>query len=261
MGTMSPTPVMEAAQSLSRGLTGVDREQKKLLGYIVAERGPLKSKRGEFATDGLKKIVEMGNSKPIGLKSRFTHPGLSSDALGTHLGRVTNFRMDGDSIVRADLSFSDVAFKGPKGDLATYVMDLAESDPQAIMSSLVLVPKQEMRLNPDGTRMKGPDGSPLLPLWTPEKLFASDIVDEGDATNSLLSAGIDIEQLQDGHLRQVWEILNSTFAGQDRLTVQTRVQAFLSRYLDDRFGPTPQPERKLKILARRLRMFELNNLS
>lgn len=240
MGTMSVEPKMEAVHSLSRGVVGVDRDNKRLLGYVVAERGPFKSEgRGEFNTEGLKQIVEMANGVKMGLKARFTHPGLSSDALGTHLGRSVNFRMDGDDKVRADLIFADAAFNGPKGNLAGYVMDMAEQDHEAIGSSLVIDPKKEMRLNPDGTRMKDGKGKDLPPLWYPNKLYASDIVDEGDATKSLLSTAVDIEQLEDAHIRQVFEILNTTFAGQDRATVEARVTAFLGRYLSHRFGPVP----------------------
>lgn len=235
-GTMKPVPVVEAALSVGGGVDGVDRENKILRGFIVAELGPFKTPgRGEFDKAGLQKIVELGNAKSIGLKSRFTHPGLSSDALGNYLGRVRNFRMDGDTKVRADLHFDPSAFTGPKGNLAQYVMDLGESDPLAIGSSLVIEPKKEFRLNADGTRMKSADGKELPPLWHPQRLFASDIVDEGDATNSLLSVE-DLDELPDAAVRLAFEALNRAFAGQDRLTTETRAKAFLERYLNDRFG-------------------------
>lgn len=262
MGTMAAVPIQQRIECLSHGLTGVDRENKQLLGFIVAEAGPFKSKRGEFSKEGLTSIVNVGNSHRLGLKSRFTHPGLSSDGLGTHLGRATKFRLtDNDTKVRADLQFADVAFKGPKGDLAGYVMDLAETDPDALGTSVVIVPKEEFRLNKDGTRMKDEKGEPLPPLWTAEKLFAVDVVDTGDATNSMLSAGINPEELTDHDVRQVWEQLNQMFAGQDRLTVQTRCASFLTRYLDYRFGVPPVEEpnglNKLKLRLMHLRLKEL----
>lgn len=260
MGTMSPVPVIETAVTLSHGLQGVDREQKVLRGYIVAELGPFKTPgRGEFDLDGLKKIVELGNEKAIGLKSRFAHPGLSSDALGTHLGRARNFRLDGDKLVRADLHFDAVSFDGPKGNLGKYVMDMAESDPEAIGSSLVIEPEKEYRLESDGTPKKGKDGKALPPLWKPKKLFASDIVDEGDATNSLLSVE-DLDELPDAAVRMAFEALNRAFSGQDRLTTETRARAFLQRYLDHRFGQVPE-EAGLSIEAakRKLRLHDLGS--
>jgi hypothetical protein len=71
-----------------------------------------------------------------GIKARFTHPGLSSDGLGSFLGRFKNPTIDGD-VVRADLHFSKSAHKTPDGDLASYVMDLAEGDPAAFGNSIV----------------------------------------------------------------------------------------------------------------------------
>jgi hypothetical protein len=71
-----------------------------------------------------------------GIKSRFTHPGLSGDGLGSFLGRVKNAVVDGD-IVRADLHFSASAHDTPDGDLAAYVMSLASEDPDAFGTSIV----------------------------------------------------------------------------------------------------------------------------
>lgn len=237
MGTMKTEPVWLAALAMGGGsINGVDRENKILRGYIVAEKGPFKSAgRGEFDTPALQKIVELGNASPIGLKSRFTHPGLSSDGLGNYLGRAKNFQLEGDSKVRADLHFDPVAFDGPKGNLGKYVMDLADTDPKGIGSSLVLAVDKTYRLNADGTPQKSPDGKELPPLWMPKKLRASDIVDEGDATNSLLSVE-ELDDLPDHAVRMAFEALNQAFSGQDRETTKARAEAFIERYLNHRFG-------------------------
>lgn len=257
-GTMPPVSPLERVALASHGLQGVDREQKVLRGYIVAELGPFKTPgRGEFDLQSLQKIVDLGNKKSLGLKSRFAHPGLSSDALGTHLGRVKNFSLDGGTKVRADLHFDPVAFDGPKGNLAKYVMDLAESDPDAIGSSLVLSIDKEYRLKEDGSKLKDDKGNDLPPLWRPKELYASDIVDEGDATKSLLS----VEQqddLPDAAVRMAYEALDRTFSGQDRLTTETRARAFLERYLTHRYGaPTPPPAgASVDLVSRKLRLLE-----
>jgi len=249
MGTMSAEPVWLAALSTGGGVNGVDRQNNILRGYIVAEKGPFKSPgRGEFDTPALQKIVELGNASPLGLKARFTHPGLSSDGLGNMLGRSKNFRMEGDSAVRADLHFDPVAFDGPKGNLGKYVMDLAESDPKAIGSSLVLTVDKTYRLDDNGQRKQGPDGE-LPPLWHPKKLRASDIVDEGDATNSLLSVE-DLDDLPDHAVRMAFEALNQAFSGQDRETVKLRTEAFLERYLNHRFGSVCGENRIAKLKTR-----------
>jgi hypothetical protein len=78
------------------------------------------------------------NEAAAGIKSRFTHPGMSGDGLARFLGRVSNAKLGaaGD-IVRGDLHFSETSHKTPDGDLAEYVMDLAEQDPAAFGASIV----------------------------------------------------------------------------------------------------------------------------
>lgn len=71
-----------------------------------------------------------------GIKARFTHPGLSSDGLGSFLGRVSNATVDSD-VVRGDLHFARSAHDTPDGDLAEYVMLLASEDPSAFGTSIV----------------------------------------------------------------------------------------------------------------------------
>lgn len=81
-------------------------------------------------------VVSFGSRSSKGIKSRFTHPGLSADGMGTVLGRLNNFRRDGERAL-ADLHFFRAAHRTPDGDLATYVMDLAEEDPEAFGTSIV----------------------------------------------------------------------------------------------------------------------------
>lgn len=76
------------------------------------------------------------NAEPeTGSKARFTHPGLSSDGMGKFLGRFKNATLDGD-VVRADLHFSKAAHETPDGNLADYVMELADEDPAAFGNSI-----------------------------------------------------------------------------------------------------------------------------
>jgi hypothetical protein len=238
-----------------RGLTRpprVDRERGIIYGRVLAEKGPFKSKgRGEFDDASLDRIVELANQHPAGLKARFTHPALSSDGLGKFLGRDRNVRRDGDRVL-GDLHLDKTALGTPPSGgkpLGTYVMDLAASDPAAFGSSLVLKADKEQRLAADGTAAKDDKGDTLPPLWRPTKLHACDVVDDGDAVhNGFLSA-----DLPDAVVRDVAAALDSQFSGCDRPTVEARGQAFLTRYLDLRFGdddmstdaaadPKPQPK-------------------
>jgi len=76
------------------------------------------------------------DEKNNGAKARFTHPSLSGDGLGRHLGRVQNGSFNGTQVF-ADLHMSAAGHRTPEGDLAGYVMDLAEDDPEAFGMSIV----------------------------------------------------------------------------------------------------------------------------
>lgn len=71
-----------------------------------------------------------------GIKSRFTHPGMSSDGLGRHLGRITFSRLEADRVI-GDLHFAKSAHNTPDGNLAEYVSTLVQEDPQAAGLSIV----------------------------------------------------------------------------------------------------------------------------
>jgi hypothetical protein len=229
----------------------VDRANGVIYGRVLAEKGRFKTSRGEFDDKSLDLIHGLTADHPNGLKARWTHPALSSDGLGKFLGRDRNIRRDGDRVL-GDLHLDKTALQTPPfggKPLGIYVMDLAESDPGAMGSSLVLKVEEEQRLAADGTAAKDENGKQLPPLWRPTKLHACDVVDDGDAVhNGFLSA-----DLPDAVVRDVAAALDSQFSGCDRPTVEARGQAFLSRYLDLRFGdddmstddaadPKPQPK-------------------
>lgn len=231
---------------------GVDRENKILRGYVVVQEGPIKDRPGEFTQDGLSDVVRLINTAPRGIKSRFTHPGLSSDGLGKFLGRAKNAVLDGDR-VRADLHFSETAFNTPNGDLAGYVMDLAEEDSDALSSSMVGEFDQKYRTNDKGERLQDDDGEDLPPVWYPKKLHASDIVDEGAAVDGLLSAGIDPDGLPDATVYFAYELLNRQFPKLTREELTAKVNAFLARYCEHRYGSeAPADNRGVDFFQRRL---------
>lgn len=228
---------------------GVDREAKVIRGFVLAQEGPFKDLRGEFDVKGLKEIAKMANSKPNGLKSRFAHPSLSGDGIGSFLGRAKNVRMGVAQVerngkllelnaVRGDLHLDKTAFATPSGDLGSYVMDLAESDPDALSSSLVIQPDERKRLDRKGMPVLGEDGMELPPLWFPKELHAIDVVDTGDAVDGFLSA----EGLSDSLVREGFAMLNGFLPGQPRNVVEARLTAWLSRALDCRFGNDPADE-------------------
>lgn len=86
----------------------------------------------------LDQLSEAMGAMSKGLKSRFTHPDMSGDSLGTYLGRANNEQLSGD-VLRGDLHFAKIAHETPDGDLANYVMGFAKEDPEAFGSSIVFL--------------------------------------------------------------------------------------------------------------------------
>jgi len=234
---------------------GVDREAEVIRGYVVAQEGPFKSEgRGEFDKQALREIVRLMKAAPNGLKVRFAHPSLSSDGIGRLLGRARSPRLDKIStreskgelltneitVVRADLHFDASARITPSGDLTEYVMTLAESDPDAFSSSLVVMKEEEYRIDKRGRPATDKEGNELPPLWRPLKLHASDVVDTGDAVDGFLSSAF--AGLPDRIVRQAAALVDEQFPNADRDELRTRLTGWLDRYLELRFGPEPPTE-------------------
>lgn len=84
----------------------------------------------------LQQIVDLSPADPKFLKSRFTHPDWCSDGMGKGLGTIDNLKLVGDQVY-GDLHFYAAAHVAPDGDLATYVMNLADEDPVNFGLSIV----------------------------------------------------------------------------------------------------------------------------
>lgn len=116
----------------------VDREERVIYGVSAAQAVEALGHGIELDAKSLEQIAELGNKSKngVGIKSRYTHPGLSSDGMGKQLGRMKNFRVEGDKVV-GDLHLLKAASHAPDGDLAGHVMDLAEEDSAAFGMSIV----------------------------------------------------------------------------------------------------------------------------
>jgi hypothetical protein len=185
--------MLEIVRGIKDGKSGVDRDYEDeghlgaIYGIAVMTNGNVKDDRGwEIDDQTLEQIVSAGKEHAnMGLKSRFGHPNMSMTALGTFVGRMKNFRKDGD-IARADLYLSRTAYETPDGDLASYVMELAEKDPDAFGTSVVLGDFElEYRLEKNGTAKKDKDGKELPPILRVKSLMAVDVVDDPAANNGM----------------------------------------------------------------------------
>lgn len=251
MQTLKPAEKKLFRADISRGIEngdqGVSRDLKHsrgrgaILGYAVVAKGKLNDgdiREWEMDDISLDQVVELGNKSKLGIKSRFGHPNISAESLGTFMGRAKNFRKDKD-IVRADLYFDETAYKTPNGDLASYVMDLAENDPAAFGTSMVFDADFAYRLEEDGTRQKDKDGKDLPALVRFKKLFASDVVDDPAATPGLFgkffNSSVELSA-------KATEFLDKLLNNPDALE---RVIAFLDRYRINRVEiDEPEPAKK-----------------
>lgn len=157
----------------------------------------------------LAQVEEQGNSTKMGLKCRYTHPGMSSDGLGKMLGRLRDFRVEGDKTV-ADLHFNKSSRKTPDGDLGDYVMTLAEEDPAALGMSIVF-DMQAVWVTTDGDEVPAGDDdedrdeqyTTTMPLARVKSLMACDVVDEPAAnrdglfSSALWASNVQAEQAFD----------------------------------------------------------------
>lgn len=142
--TLATTPRYLRAPKAEGGTPKVDpmggyRKQGIIRGVSVTTRGEALGHGMWLDQEFVDATTRNINSFNKGVKARFTHPGLSSDGLGTFLGRVMNAHTE-DGRTIADLHFSQAGHNTPDGDLAAYVMGLASEDPEAFGLSIVFEP-------------------------------------------------------------------------------------------------------------------------
>jgi len=96
----------------------------------------------------LDQVVTGINATARGPKSRMTHPdgsfwGGATDGIEVTVGRLNNARRDGEQ-VRGDLTFGPYAKLSPSGDLQSYLLSIAENDPEIAGLSIVFEPDWEL---------------------------------------------------------------------------------------------------------------------
>lgn len=127
----------------------------------------------------LEQAVDAINASDKGVKARFTHPDMSGDALGTFVGRVVNARRLGDQVL-GDLHLSQAATKAPDGNLADYLLTLAETDPESFGLSIVFSEDVEAMAAFHAIHDETPDEDNVNNYAHArlDRLFAVDAVDE-----------------------------------------------------------------------------------
>jgi len=219
----------------------VDREKRQIIGASIVRYGEARSHNTWLDEAFLDQVVEAGNrASSKGIKARWGHPGASSDALGTFLGRWTNFRREGLT-VRADLHLAEAASKSPDGDLATYIMDLASEDSDAFGVSIVFRKDETAMENfaaqhkDDSGSFKSPDANNTSNFEHARlaSLRAADAVDEPAATDGFFGDGGELPALAEAHLDYLLGITDerpaTALLGVDPLRARAFVEGYLQR--------------------------------
>lgn len=239
-------PLKHFRAKVSTGAQAVERDGGKygfgvIRGVSVITRGEALGHDLWVDQDFLSDTTAAINAKDVGLKARFTHPGLSADGLGNYLGKVHDAKTVGNQVI-ADLHFKESATKTPDGDLAGYVMQLAEDAPEDFGVSIVFdhdlgaSDLHRMENTEDG-RFISPDehNRNNFPHARMESLRAADVVDSPAANPSGLfhrnqEIAEEAEQLLSYTLGLSDErpVLSCFDVDADR--VSAAVQRFLSRH-------------------------------
>jgi len=136
MRDLAQKPMRASLHAGSLAAGKVDAARRRITGYSVITRGEARGHALWIDKTFLRQVVKAGNAAPGGVRTRFNHPSFFGDgALGTALGRSTNFRVRGDQVL-ADLELLEAASESPKGDLAGYVLKLAQEAPDLLAASI-----------------------------------------------------------------------------------------------------------------------------
>ena len=211
----------------------VDRQANVIYGASMMQVGDLNEGDARPWTvdmETLQQALSLAQQSRTGVKARFTHPNMSSDGMGSYLGRWANWRIEGETL-RADLHIADAAFTSPQGDLGNYVMDLAEADPGAFGVSLA--PRNDAASLQTFEKRPNPQPSDRWPIRM-TALRAADVVDEPAATRGgFFSLDADLRNLP----AQATALLNTYFGDAEPDVVRARIAGFLDRYFSTKGQP------------------------
>jgi len=215
METKKPTSEIELKRWFSTGfmaggVQSVDAEKHTLSGAVLIRPGEALGHGvwiDKVFCQAVAAMSAAGKSAQAGLKARFGHPNMCSDALGTFLGRWKGVTVDEYGFVRGDLHLSSTASESPNGDLRKYVEEMAAKEPDHFGASIVFSTDWEefekfYEANiieveePDGKggvkkakRFQSPDPDNVknLPHARLSELHAADLVDDPAATDGMFS--------------------------------------------------------------------------
>lgn len=140
----------------------VDSEKEILHDVQITLEGEAKGHGVHLDREFCEAVAAQGNATgDVGIKVRYGHPAMCSDAIGTELGRAKNFRVvdfdreiDGKTVkcagVIADVHILASAHAAPQGDIAKHVLEVAKEDPGQFGQSIVFTYADWKVLDADG---------------------------------------------------------------------------------------------------------------
>ena len=145
-------------------LESVDKENEVLHGVQITLEGEARGHGVWLDREFCEAVAAAGNATgDVGLKVRYGHPAMCSDAIGTELGRAKNFRVvdvertiEGEKVqaagVVADVHLLKSAHSAPQGDIAKHVLETAKEDPKQFGQSIVFTYSDWVVKDKDGNR-------------------------------------------------------------------------------------------------------------
>lgn len=220
-----------ASELAAKRLGEIDAENEVLHDVQITLEGEAKGHGIWLDREFCEAVAEQGNATgDVGVKVRYGHPAMCSDAIGTELGRAKNFRVvdfertvDGETVkcagVVADIHLLKSAHAAPQGDIANHVLETAKEDPGQFGQSIVFtyadwkvvdadgnphlyseeVPHAGSRVEEDAWLEKSADGKVCAVLG---KLHGTDFTDTPAATDGIFSTNTlaeEAEQMLDEH--------------------------------------------------------------
>jgi hypothetical protein len=262
---------------LAHGIGAVKPEIHALENANVIQVGEAKGHGLWIDEEFCASVVEAGNATgDKGLKARFGHPDMCSDALGTFLGKWKNFSIGSDGIARGTLFLSSTASESPKGDLRKYIEEMATKEPDYFGTSIVFSRDFEkeddfMSLNTVdfdlfdelgnkvGTqkRFKSPDSRNVnnYPHARLQKIHAADLVDDPAATDSMFSGvgGTELASKVSEYLDTHPEILKSLSDNKEIVEILSKypdqIKPFIDRFTANRKEKTNMEAEKITEVA------------
>lgn len=178
-------------------LSNIDTDERLIKDVIVCQVGDIKDWRPwSINLSFLEDLVKFANKSKDGILSNYGH---NWNNLGKRLGRMHNFRLEGEKVL-ADLKIFKSADLSPGNEkLGQYVLSLVEEDDKAIMNSIHFKEDYFYQLDSNNQEIKvwywddetgwinsNPELGKIYPKF--EKLKYVDVVDEGAVTDSMFSS-------------------------------------------------------------------------